>query len=278
MHWSGKPRRTCCSGCKYKGIHSGECTRVQRHQGRSPSPRHRSIKRKRRHDSDCTGLSDGQQAIQTPMPKPRHSSHGTGPSYGQQPIPKKMPKRAKISRNGVEEHIVLCEGVLMDSILQDRTMKMIADGYTLYFTGGVGNKKRHYNVKSATRDVEKRLKQMDPGGRQHRVIDVSREMRCYDGYERFEGSARKEDVYQGTRNHKDFAKISCDVVNASWKKRVVLVYCKGGNHRSVALVRHTADDTLYHHGWASIQVDIATASYECLSFAVDSLIPCAFMR
>jgi hypothetical protein len=166
----------------------------------------------------------------------------------------------------------------MDAILQDRTMKMIAGGCTLYFTGGVGDKKRHYNVKSATRDVEKRLEQMDPGGRQHCVIDVSREMRVYDGYERFAGSARKEDVYQGTRNHKDFESISCKVVNASWKKRVVLVYCKGGNHRSVALVRHTANNTLYHNGWASIQVDIATASYECLSFAVDSLISCAFTR
>ena len=268
MHWSGKPRRTCCSGCKYEGIHSGECTRV-------PSPRRRSIKNKLRHDSDGTGSSYGQPAIPTPVPKPRHSSHGNGSSYGQEPSPKRMPKRAKISD---EEHIVLCEGVLMDAILQDRMMKMLADGCTLYFTGGVGNKTRHYNVKSATRDVEKRLKQMDPGGRHHRVIDVSREMPCYDGYERFKGSARNEDVYQGTRHHKDFARISCTVVNASWKKRVVLVYCKGGNHRSVALVRHTANNTLYHNGWASIQVDIATASYECLSFAVDSLIPRAFMR
>ena len=76
MHWSGKPRRTCCSGCKYEGIHSGECTRVQRHRVRSPSPRRRSIKKKRRHDSDGTGSSYGQQAI----PKPSatccvHCSH-----------------------------------------------------------------------------------------------------------------------------------------------------------------------------------------------------------
>ena len=41
MHWSGKPRRTCCSGCKYDGIHSDECTRVQRRRVRSPSPRRR---------------------------------------------------------------------------------------------------------------------------------------------------------------------------------------------------------------------------------------------
>ena len=189
-----------------------------------------------------------------------------------------MPKCAKISRSGDEKHIVLREVVLMDAIMQDRTMNLIADGGTLYFTGGVGDKPWHCNVRRDTRDVEKRLEQMDPGGHQHCVIDVSREMRVYDGYERFAGSARKEDVYQGTRNHKDFESISCKVVNASWKKRVVLVYCKGGNHRSVALVRHTADHMLYHHGWASVQVDIANASYECLSFAVDSLIPRAFMR
>ena len=275
MHWSGKPRRTCCSGCKYDGIHSDECTRVQRRRVRSPSPRRRSIKNKRRHDSDGTGSSHGQSTIPKRMPKPRRSSHGTGSSYSQQSTPKRMPKRANISRSGDEEHAVLREDVLLNDIMRDRTKNLIAGGGTLYFTGGVGRKPWHADVRRGTHDVEKLLKQMDPGGRQHCVIDVNREMRVYDGYEMFKGSARFEDVYQGTRNHKDFERVSRDVVNASWKKRVVLVYCNGGNHRSVALVRHTADDALNRHGGASVQVDIATASSECLSFAVDTLISCA---
>ena len=150
--------------------------------------------------------------------------------------------------------------------------KISKHGGVVYIPGGLG--RRHPDTSRITRQVMDKLHELDPHGSMHYIADVSRVMGRYNGHERREkGTARSDAVYNEVCSHRDFVDLRNYIFRRASSKKIVMVNCKGGNHRAVTFIRSLAEIAQYDNTHNTVQIDLATAYMENIHYLLGALIP-----
>jgi len=162
-------------------------------------------------------------------------------------LKRKLTKEVPTRRPAVLSRVLLPRH-LRDARTREEIIAAIKAGTTLVMTGGIGHK--HWHPRWQTQDIQTLLGGLDPC--LWHYLDASDKMRRYNGYERrSRGTARKNDkVYEEVSSHPDFGHIYEELERNGRGKKIILICCNAGRHRSVALCRTFATNH------ASIQMDL----------------------